>query len=110
MMRMVSPLLAIPFMRRFVERQIDARVSGPSADLRATAKMRVWGRVTHADGRTVSGTAETPEGYRLTAMSAVESAMRVMTAAPPAGYHTPTSAFGAGFLESLPECDVVLSA
>ena len=110
LMRTVSPLLAIPMVQRFVERQIDVRVSGPSADLRASARMHVWGRVTHADGRTITGTAETPEGYRLTAISAVESALRVMTSAPAAGYHTPSSAFGSGLLESLPECDIVLNA
>ncbi len=108
MMRFASPLLAIPFVQRFVERQIDQRVDGPSAELRATARMHVWGRVTHADGRTIEGTAETPEGYRLTALSAVESAHRVLTNPPPAGYHTPSSAFGAGFLEQLPECDVII--
>lgn len=110
MLRIAGPLMGIPFVQRLVERQIDARVSGPSADIRAKARMHVWGRVTHADGRTVSGTAETPEGYRLTAISSVECAMRVMNAAPAAGYQTPSSAFGAGFLESLPECDVVLAS
>jgi len=108
--KLASPLLSMPFMRRFVESQIDQRVRGPSAEVRASARMHVWGRVTHADGRTVEGTAETPEGYRLTAMAAVESARRVLDASPPAGYHTPSSAFGAGFLESLPECNVVLGA
>ncbi len=108
LMRLLSPLLGVPFIRRFVERQIDQRVSGPSAQLRATARMHVWGRVTHADGRTITGTAEVPEGYRLTAIAAVECAQRVLDTPPPAGYHTPSSAFGAGFLETLPECDVVL--
>ena len=110
LMRLVSPVLGVAAIQRFVERQIDLRVSGPSAALRATARMHVWGRVTHADGRAIEGTAEVPEGYRLTAMSAVEAAMRVLDAPPAAGYHTPSSAFGAGFLESLPECDVVLQA
>jgi short subunit dehydrogenase-like uncharacterized protein len=110
LMRMVSPLLGVPFIRRFVESQIDARVDGPSAAVRASARMQVWGRVTHTDGRTVEGTAVTPEGYRLTAISAVESAHRVLSAAPAAGYHTPSSAFGSGFLESLPECDIVIGA
>jgi short subunit dehydrogenase-like uncharacterized protein len=108
-MRAAGPLLSMSFVQQFVERQIDARVSGPSAALRASARMFVWGRVTHADGRSVQGTAETPEGYRLTAIAAVESAKRVLDNTPGAGYHTPSSAFGAGFLESLPECDVVIS-
>ena len=106
--KLASPLLSIGFVQRFVESQIDQRVSGPSADVRASARMHVWGRVTHPDGRVIEGTAETPEGYRLTAIAAVESARRVLDAAPPAGYHTPSSAFGAGFLETLPDCDVVL--
>ena len=106
LMRLVSPVLSIPAVQQFVERQIERRVVGPSAETRATARMQVWGRVTHADGRSVEGTAVTPEGYRLTAIAAVESAHRVLTHAPIAGYHTPSSAFGAGFLESLPECDI----
>ena len=104
--KLASPLLTMPFVQRFVEAQIDQRVTGPTAPLRDRARMQVWGRVTHADGRVIDGTAETPEGYRLTAIAAVESARRVLAAAPPAGYHTPSTAFGAGFLETLPGCDV----
>ena len=110
LMRLVTPLLGIAFVRRLIESQIDQRVDGPSAAVRATARMHIWGRVTHADGRMIDGTAETPEGYRLTAMAAVECTHRVLTNVPPAGYHTPSSAFGSGFLESLPECDVVINA
>jgi short subunit dehydrogenase-like uncharacterized protein len=104
--KLASPLLTMPFVQRFVEAQIDQRVTGPTAPLRDRARRQVWGRVTHADGRVIDGTAETPEGYRLTAIAAVESARRVLAAAPPAGYHTPSTAFGAGFLETLPGCDV----
>ena len=109
LMRVIAPILSVPVLRRFIEAQIDARVHGPSAAVRASARMHVWGRVTDPGGRTVSGTAETPEGYKLTAVAAVESAIRVLAQAPPAGYHTPSSAFGAGFLETLPECDVVIN-
>lgn len=108
MVGVVKPLLGIGIVRSLVERVIDARVTGPSEAVRSTARMQVWGRVTHADGRTLEGTAVTPEGYRLTALASVESAHRLLTAAPPAGYHTPASAFGAGFLESFPECSVQL--
>ncbi len=110
MIGLITPLMGIALVRALVERIIDARVTGPSDEVRATARMQVWGRVTHPDGRTLEGTAETPEGYRLTAMSSVESAHRLLTTPPPAGYHTPSSAFGAGFLESLPECSLQFSA
>ncbi|MDZ7632151.1 MAG: saccharopine dehydrogenase NADP-binding domain-containing protein [Gemmatimonadaceae bacterium] len=110
LLKLISPMLAIPVLRRFVEAQIDARVDGPSAAVRASARMQIWGRVTHGDGRTLEGTAQTPEGYRLTAIASVEAAMRVLDRAPAAGYHTPSTAFGSGFLETLPECDVVIAA
>lgn len=108
LMRHLDSVMAVPMVQQLIERQIDARVSGPSEQLRNSARMHVWGRVTHADGRTVEGTAETPEGYRLTAIAAVESAHRVLSSPPSPGYHTPSSAFGPGFLETLPECDLML--
>lgn len=101
MLSMLQPLLRVPAIRRFVERQIDARVSGPDAYARSHARMQVWGRVTHPDGRTVEDTAVTPEGYRFTALAAVESARRVLTNPPAAGYHTPSTAFGAGYLDEV---------
>ena len=102
----IKPLLSIDAIRALAERMIDAWVTGPSAAVRQSARMHVWGRVTRADGVALEGTAETPEGYRLTAIAAVESARRVLEQTPAPGYHTPSGAFGPGFLESLPECDV----
>jgi short subunit dehydrogenase-like uncharacterized protein len=98
----VQPLLDIPAMRRFVEAQIDARVSGPDQATRDSARMQVWGRATHPDGRTVEDTIVTPEGYRFTAIAAVECARRVLTNPPEPGYHTPSTAFGADFIDELP--------
>lgn len=108
MQKLITRLLHVPVLGGMLERQIDRRVTGPSAEVRATAQMQLWGRVTHADGRTLEGTAITPEGYRFTAIASVECAHRVLTAPPAPGYQTPSSAFGPGFLASLPECDVQL--
>ena len=104
--RLLSRALRIPGIGGFLERQIDRRVAGPSADVRATAQMQIWGRVTHADGRAVEGTAVTPEGYRFTAIASVASVQRLLAQPPTPGYHTPSSAFGADFLTTLPECDI----
>ena len=98
---LLQPLLDIPAMRRALERRIDATVSGPNAAVRAHARMQIWGRVTHPDGRTLEDTAETHEGYRFTAIAAVESARRVLERPPEPGYHTPATAFGARYLKEL---------
>lgn len=105
----LAPVLRLAWVRAVVERLIDARVTGPSVSERASARMQVWGRVTHADGRVLEGTADTPEGYAFTAVAAVEAALRVLAHAPAPGYHTPSTAFGAGFLESLPDCSLSLA-
>lgn len=101
MQSLVQPLLDIPATRRFIERQIDGNVRGPNASVRASAQMQLWGRVTHPDGRTVEDTVTTPEGYRFTALAAVESARRVLERPPTAGYHTPATAFGYDYLHEL---------
>jgi saccharopine dehydrogenase (NAD+, L-lysine-forming) len=101
MQALMQPLLDIPVTRRFIERQIDGNVRGPNASARANARMQLWGRVTHPDGRTVEDTVTTPEGYRFTALAAVESARRVLERPPTAGYHTPATAFGYDYLHEL---------
>jgi short subunit dehydrogenase-like uncharacterized protein len=101
----VRPLVSI------IERLIDRTVDGPNETVRATAKMQIWGRVTRQGGETLEGTAVTPEAYRLTAITSVECARRVALSPPPRpGYHTPSSAFGPEFLESLEGCEVRIGA
>jgi len=94
--------------RAWDDPDLDARLAGPSAEVRASSRMQIWGRVSHADGRSLEGTAVTPEGYVLTALASVECAARVMQDPPTAGYHTPSTAFGSGFLEELPGCEITL--
>ena len=106
----LAPALRVGLVRRGAERLIDATVTGPSAQVRASARMHVWGRVTHPDGRTREATAEVPEGYRFTAIASVACAQRVLAGGIAPGYHTPSSAFGASFLTTLPECDLELRA
>ncbi|MGQ0647463.1 MAG: saccharopine dehydrogenase family protein [Gemmatimonadaceae bacterium] len=94
--------------QRLVESLIDRTVEGPDAEQRASRRMQVWGRVTAAQGTTLTAVATTPEGYQLTAIAAIEAATRVLANSPTPGYHTPATAFGAHFLDSLPGCVVVL--
>jgi short subunit dehydrogenase-like uncharacterized protein len=98
-------LLRLAPVRRVAQRAADRWVEGPDEETRRTGRVRLWGRATAPDGRRVEGTAITPESYRFTAVSAVESARRL--AADPAarrGALTPSQAFGARFLTELPGC------
>ncbi|HYG61114.1 MAG TPA: saccharopine dehydrogenase, partial [Thermoanaerobaculia bacterium] len=98
----VLPLAARPAIKRFLQRQVDRRAPGPSEQTRETARVHLWGEVRNAAGRTLTSTLETPEAYALTAVSAVECAVRAAAGRVPPGAWTPARAFGAGFVAELP--------
>jgi hypothetical protein len=62
--------------------------------------------VTDDAGRAIDGTLVTPEGYRLTAETAVESVRQVLAGVVRAGFRTPSLAFGAGYISQFDGCDI----
>lgn len=107
--RPLARVLRLRGVRTVTKAAVGKTVSGPDEEARRTARSQLWGRVEHADGRRLEGTATTPGGYPLTAVSSVEAVRRVLSR-PPAGALTPSEAFGAGFLETLPDCDLRMGA
>jgi short subunit dehydrogenase-like uncharacterized protein len=81
---------------------VDRTVTGPTPEVRESARVYLWGEVRNAAGQTVTSTLETPEAYRFTAISAVECAHRVAGGRVPPGAWTPSRAFGPDFVTELP--------
>jgi short subunit dehydrogenase-like uncharacterized protein len=106
----VAPVVRLAPVRRLVERRIERNVVGPDEETRANAKAQLWGRVEDAEGRSVEGTLVTPEGYRLTAETAVESARRVLAGVVVPGFSTPSRAFGPSYITEFDGCDMRVSA
>jgi len=100
--RYLAPLLATKLMQKQISRLIDAKVKGPSESARQSQKTQLWGQVRNASGKEVTATLTTPEGYTLTAKTAVTSVERIATVAP--GFKTPSLAFGAGYIEQFAGC------
>ncbi len=100
--RRLAPLLSWTPLRRLLEKLIEARVSGPTGDERRRERSQIWGRVDAPDGRAVEGRITTLEGYAFTAESAVACARRVLAGDAGPGTWTPSQAFGASFVESIP--------
>jgi len=98
----LAPLAALGPVKRWLQRRVDRRVAGPSAEVRATARTYLWGEATDASGRKVTARIETPEAYAFTAVSAVEAAQRAASGAVPPGAWTPSRAFGTRFVDGLP--------
>lgn len=102
----LAPVVRAAPVRQFIVRQIERRVSGPDEEARRTVNAQLWGRVVHADGRSIEGTLVTPEAYRLTAMTAFESARRVAAGSIQPGYSTPSLAFGPQYITEFDGCDM----
>ncbi len=105
-LRPLLPLFKARWFSALVARQIGRRVAGPSEQERATTGCSLWGRATADDGRSASATLETPNGYTLTVLTAVESAARVLAGNVAPGFQTPSRAFGPGYILEFPGCDL----
>lgn len=104
--RPLRGLLASRSVRWALEKLIDRRVTGPTAEERASRQAQLWGRVQDGSGNRVEATLVTPEGYSLTAATALESVRRAAAGDIEPGAHTPATAFGAGYIEEFDGCEM----
>ena len=79
-------------------RAIDRMPPGPDAAQRAAGKAVLMARAADDDGNMATSQLETPEGYSLTADTALETARRVTAGEVAPGYQTPATAFGPEFV------------
>ncbi|HEV2147665.1 MAG TPA: saccharopine dehydrogenase NADP-binding domain-containing protein [Longimicrobiaceae bacterium] len=92
--RRLGWLLGSGPVQRFLKRRIDAAAPGPTPEQRAGGRSLVWGEVEDARGGRAAARMETPEGYTLTAMTAVAAAEEVLAGRAEPGFRTPSLAFG----------------
>lgn len=109
-MRYVQPLLGLAPVQAFMKKRIEGSVRGPSDDRRAGTDVQLWGCVESADGRTVSATMKTPNGYDLTVSASLALVGHLLQNAVEGGYYTPSLLMGADFAESLPGVTLNLHA
>jgi short subunit dehydrogenase-like uncharacterized protein len=77
---------------------------GPNKAERVSHRSRVWAEALSASGDCFRASLVTPDAYDFTANSALEIASRISTLQTPLGLVTPSQAFGADFVLSLPGC------
>lgn len=91
-------ILASPIGKPLINWQLRSMPPGPNETMRQTVRARVFGRVTNPQGQETELRLETPEGYRLTAMTAVATAIAVSKGKVAPGFHTPSGALGSDFV------------
>jgi short subunit dehydrogenase-like uncharacterized protein len=101
-LRWIQPLLGLGPVQSFMKNLVDRRVTGPGGDTREKTCSELWGEVTSADGRSVSATMSTPNGYDLTVTAGLGIVRHLLENDVEGGYYTPSLLMGSGYASSLP--------
>lgn len=94
-------LLRMGWVRRMARKRIEKQPAGPSSEQREHSATMLWGQVRDAQGKAVTATMETPNGYTFTAQSAVYIAQRVLAGDWKAGFQTPAGCYGPELFEAI---------
>ena len=94
----VKSFLGLDFMQSFLKARVDRLPEGPSEAARRAARHVLVGVARNEKGQTVSSKLRTPEGYPLTAETALDAARRVTAGEVKPGFQTPSLAFGADYI------------
>lgn len=86
------------FVKRAIINKIKKRPAGPNDEQRAKSKTLLWGEAENAQGTIITARLITPEGYTVTAFTALTIAMKVLSGNAPIGYQTPAKAYGKGLI------------
>jgi short subunit dehydrogenase-like uncharacterized protein len=97
--RWLLPITRLSPVQWFGRKWIKRNIHGPSEKQQAEGRAEFWGRVTNPSGATRTATLTTPEGYSLTATTALAIVDRVLQRAVGPGFWTPAKAFGPNFID-----------
>jgi short subunit dehydrogenase-like uncharacterized protein len=99
--RLIRPLIGFaksPAMQRWLTQRVMQFPPGPSVEKRWVGRSRLWGEAKDELGNRVITRMETPEGYSLTAETALAAVRRALAGDYKAGFQTPAMAYGADFI------------
>jgi len=108
-LRLARPLLfalRLPLPQSILHGGIRRFLARPSGGKAESGRGSFWGRVVNAEGGALEATLQTPDGYQLTALTALASLEKVLAQEAPAGFSTPSRAFGAEFILTIPGTDL----
>ncbi len=100
--RAFGPLLASSLVKKQLQKRIDARPPGPDDRELGKGASFVWGRVEDEKGNAVEARVRGPNGYLLTAHSALIILKRVLAGDFAPGFQTPAGQYGADLILDVP--------
>lgn len=102
--KLFGPVLRSRLGQRGLAAIVRSLPEGPGPAERINHRPTIWAETIDGSGRTSKATLSTPDSYDFTANSALEIASRITTMPIALGLTTPSQAFGADFVLSLPGC------
>jgi len=105
----LAPLLRLPAVQRLL-RERASRAKGPTETEMREGRTVVWGEATDRAGHRRGVKLVGPDGYRFTVESALAAVGRVLEGGVAAGAWTPSQAFGAAFVTTLPGVELLQDA
>ena len=94
----LGPLLRLGPVKNYLRKKIESRPAGPNDAQREKAETYIYGEVKDVSGRTVAARLRTPEGYTLTAITALMIVRKVLAGEVEPGYRTPAGLYGADLI------------
>lgn len=101
-LRMMRPLLSMQWVQNMMKRRVEKSVTGPAESDRENSRMELWGEVRSADGRAVSATMATPDGYDVTVTASLGIVAYLLKNDVEGGFYTPSLLMGSDYAASLP--------
>lgn len=101
MQRYTSWLLKRSFVKNQMKKRVQSRQPGPTDEQRAKAKSLVWGEARNSKGEVIAANFIGPEGYTLTAHTALMVTQKVLDGNFKPGFQTPGKAYGADLIMEL---------
>ena len=91
----LRPVLGSYAAQRLLKRLVRGQPPGPSDEERARGMSLLWGEVVDDRGARCVSRVRAPEAYTLTALTALAIAEKALAGQAPAGFQTPSRAYGA---------------
>jgi len=101
-LRMLKPLLSMSWVQNLMKKRIEKSITGPEGIERQNTQMQLWGEAATADGRSVSATMTTPNGYDVTVTASLGIVEYLLAKDVEGGFYTPSLLMGADYAASLP--------
>jgi short subunit dehydrogenase-like uncharacterized protein len=101
--RYINWLLRQRWFKNFLIKKVDQRPKGPTEEKRNAGRSYLWGKVWNAKNESCVSTLQTVSGYKLTSITAVLIAQKIINGNFKSGYQTPATAYGADLILEVQE-------